>query len=161
MDQMLKVEAVTSARNIAGLHRLFDSIESHIRSLYSLGVKSESYSSLLSSVLLSKLPEEIQLLISRKVSEEDWGLDTLMKMFQEELKARERVTPDVTSNKSGKGGRTTNLTGATLLSGVGSNSHSINCCYCNQAHLSKDCRIVTHAEASMYLGPSLLLILSC
>ena len=49
MDQLLKVESVTSPRNVVGLRKRFDSIESHIRSLNSLGVKAESYSSLLSS----------------------------------------------------------------------------------------------------------------
>ena len=38
MDQLLKVESVASPRNVVGLRRLFDSIESHIRSLSSLGV---------------------------------------------------------------------------------------------------------------------------
>lgn len=103
MDQLLKVESVTSPRNIVGLRRLFDSIESHIRSLKSLGVKAESYSSLLSSVLLNKLPEEIQLLISRKVPEKDWGLTSLLEVFEEELQARERVTSEIT--KSARSGR--------------------------------------------------------
>ena len=67
MDKLLNVEPVTSSRNISGIRHLFDTVEANIRSLNSLGVRSESYSSLLSSVLLSKLPEEVQLLISRKV----------------------------------------------------------------------------------------------
>ena len=39
MDQLLKAESVTSPCNVVGLRRLFDSIESHIRSLNSLGGK--------------------------------------------------------------------------------------------------------------------------
>ncbi len=60
-----------------------------MRSLKSLGVTSDSYGSLLSSVLLNKLPNDIRLLISRKVSAEEWTLDTLMKELQDELQARE------------------------------------------------------------------------
>ena len=126
MDQLLKADSVTSPRNVVGLRRLFDSIESHIRSLNSLGVKVESYSSLLSSVLLNKLPEEIQLLVSRKVPEKDWGLTSLLEVFEEELQARERVTSEVT--RSARNGRQTSIpTGATLFSGV---YRGTGCCYC-------------------------------
>ena len=148
MNQLLKVEPVASPRNVVGLRRLFDSIESHIRSLSSLGVQAESYSSLLSSVLLDKLPEDIQLLISRKVPEKNWGLTSLMEVFQEELQARERICSDIT-NKSTRNGRSASIpTGATLFSGV---SRGVSCYYCDQAHLSKDCKVVTQAEARRQL----------
>ena len=148
MDQLLKVESVASPRNVVGLRRLFDSIESHIRSLSSLEVKAESYSSLLSSVLLNKLPEEIQLLISRKVPKKNWGMTSLLEVFQEELRARERVSSEVT-NKSAKNGRQASIpTDATLFSGV---SRGVSCCYCDQAHSGNDCRVVTQAEAKRQL----------
>ena len=143
MDQLLKADSITSPRNVVGLRRHFDSIESHIRSFNSLGVKVESYSSLLSSVLLNKLPEEIQLLISRKVPEKDWGLTSLLEVFEEELQARERVTSEVT--RSARNGRQTSIsTGATLFSGV---YRGNGCCYCEQSHSPKDCGVVTQVEA--------------
>ena len=109
----------------------------------SLGVKVESYSSLLSSVLLNKLPEEIQLLVSRKVPEKDWRLTSLLEVFEEELQARERVTSEVT--RSARNGRQTSIpTGATLFSGV---YRGTGCCYCEQSHSPKDCRVVTQVEA--------------
>ena len=49
----------TSAHNLKGLRRLYDDVESHVRRLKALGVTSESYGSLLSSVLLSKLPQDL------------------------------------------------------------------------------------------------------
>ena len=75
MDQLLNVNPVTSGNNLAGLRHLFDTTETHIRGLKSLGVTANSYGSLLSSVLLKKLPADIRLLISRRVSEKDWSLD--------------------------------------------------------------------------------------
>ena len=150
MDQLLNVEAVASACNVACLCRLYDSVEAHIRSLNSLGVKAEAYGSLLSSILMNKLPEEIRLLVSRRVSERDWNLTALLCVLQEELKARERVAVDKTS--TGKGGRQDRQvppTAAALLTGNGQGP--ITCCYCQKPHLSKECRIVSQPEARRQL----------
>ena len=66
MDIMLNATPVTSPNNLTGLRRLYDKIESNERGLKSLGVAPESYGSLLSSVLLNKLPQELRMIISRK-----------------------------------------------------------------------------------------------
>ena len=60
------------------------------RSLTSLGVESKSYGNLLCSVLLNKIPAELQLIVSRKVSESDWNLDLVINAIKEEITARER-----------------------------------------------------------------------
>ena len=85
MDQLLNVDPVASPYNLRGLRHLFDSVESHVRCLKSLGVTADSYGSLLSSVLLNKLPPDIRLLVSRKVPEDDWSLDVLLKELEEEF----------------------------------------------------------------------------
>ena len=54
----MNVEAVVSQHNIKGLRRLHDYVETHTRSLKSLGVDSYTYGTLLASVLVSKIPEE-------------------------------------------------------------------------------------------------------
>ena len=95
MDQLLNVNPVTSANNLSGIRHLFDLVETHVRSLRSLGVSADSYGSLLSTVLLNKLPTDVCLLISRKIPEEEWSLDALLKELQQELQARERVVMDV------------------------------------------------------------------
>lgn len=92
MDVLLNVEPVTSPQNLRGLRHLYDLVESHIRSLNSLGVASDSYENLLSPVLLNKLPSELRLIVSREVSEADWSLDALMKAMAQEIEARERAT---------------------------------------------------------------------
>ena len=77
MDLLLNVDAVTSDQNLKGLRHLYDHIESHVRSLKSLGVTSDNYGSLLASVLMNKLPQELKLIITRKW-EEDWNLDGIL-----------------------------------------------------------------------------------
>ena len=73
-------------------------VESNVRSLASLGVESNSYSGLLTSVLISKLPQEIQLIATRTLGNKDWDLDELMKIFEEELQVRERATTVLATN---------------------------------------------------------------
>ena len=51
MDALLNAEAVVS-HNVKSLRRLFDFVETHVRSLKSLGVTSDSYGGILASVLL-------------------------------------------------------------------------------------------------------------
>ena len=91
MDTLLNVEAVASQHDLKGLRHLYDLIESHVRALKSLGVSSESYGALLSSVLLSRLPHELRLIVSRKINDDDWNLDNLMKEMEREIDARERA----------------------------------------------------------------------
>ena len=92
MDILLNVEAVTSQHNLKGrgLRHIYDLVESHVQSLKSLGVSPNSYGTLLSSVLLNKLPLEIRLIASRKVDEDRWSLDALLKVVEEEIRVRER-----------------------------------------------------------------------
>ena len=95
MDILLNVEAVASQHDLKGLRHLYDLIESHVRALKSLGVSSDSYGALLSSVLLRKLPHELRLIVSRKTNDDDWNLDNLMKdeksMRERELKPTRRI----------------------------------------------------------------------
>ena len=145
MDILLNANPVASPNDLKSLRHLYDQIESHVRGLKSLGVASESYGSLLSSVLLNKLPRELRLIISRKTTDDTWNLDHLMKELEQELQARERATTTSTSpnpNPTGKPSRDQH-TAAALLSGA-SNPH---CSYCQQAHSSGTCTVVTEVDA--------------
>ena len=86
---MLNIGSVPSCTDVKGLRRLFDQVSSHVRSFKSLDVGSETYGGLLCPVLVAKLPLELQLIVSRKLSEEDWNLDELLRIIEEEVVARE------------------------------------------------------------------------
>ena len=144
MDALLNAEAVTSQHHLKSLRRLYDSMETHVRGLKALGVASDSYGSLLMSVLLNKLPQELRLLFSRKVGEGSWSLDTLMEELRIEIEARERAT--TTSTNSGLPSRKYTRepqTAAALMSATSSPF----CCYCQQSHPSDKCQTVTQVEA--------------
>ena len=89
MDALMNLEAVTSDKNLKDLRHIYmyDLTEAHVRSLRSLGIESATYGALLSPVLLSKLPPELRLIVSRKVSESNLNLDELLSTFEHELTA--------------------------------------------------------------------------
>ena len=141
MDLLLNLEPVSAAHQLKSLRRLYDSVETHVRSLNSLGVDSETYGTLLASVLLNKLPQELRLIVSRKTR--DVGLDQLLKEVEEEIDARERAQatqPDTTQPTRRR--QEPPPTTATLLSG----DSPVNCCYCQQQHAAEACTTVKGIE---------------
>jgi len=152
MEIILNVNPVRSGYQVKELRQLYDTIESHVRSLKSLGVPSSSYGTLLSSIVMNKLPQELKLLINREVKGEEMELERLLKVFEAELEARERAgantsnTSNTSTSKPSTTNRATRLpTAATLVSGATSNS--ITCSYCKQAHTSNSCNVVTDVAA--------------
>ena len=64
-------------------------METNVRSLSNLGVKTESYGALLVSLVMEKLPQELRLLISRTIKTDLWDLNDVLSIVNQELKARE------------------------------------------------------------------------
>ena len=151
MDALLQIEAVASSQNIRALRKLFDNIGCHVRSLKSLGVESESYEGLLCPVLVSKVPADLQLIVSRKVSEADWNFDTLMDAIEEEITARERVGTTQSRPPPRRGDHRTPPTAAVLVSGDTATDPRTPCCYCNQLHSPNECDVVTQVESRKQL----------
>ena len=143
MDAMLNIRSVPSCTDVKGLRRLFDQVSSHVRSLKSLDVGSETYGSLLCPVLVAKLPSELQLIVSRKLSEEDWNLDKLLHIIKEEVVACERVsvTQTVKPRRDSKP-----LPSATALV---SDAKGIKqgCCFCGKDHFPASCDVVPEVDA--------------
>ena len=85
MDNLLKLTVVSSVNDVKGIRQLYDKTEIHIRGLHALGVEAQQYGSLLVPVLLSKVPREIRLIISREFDTGNWSLDELLKVFKTEV----------------------------------------------------------------------------
>ena len=116
-------------------------MNSYIHSLQSLGVEQGSYSSLICPVLVGKLPSDMQLLISRKVSDDDWKLDSLI---EAEVSARERINIEQSRPPPRRKDPPPSVT--SLVSG-GTSSVSSPCCYCNKLHMPINCDVVLQVEA--------------
>ena len=54
------------------LRLVYDRINVHVKGFYLLGVCSDQYSSLLTPVIMSKLPNDIKLRIARETTSEVW-----------------------------------------------------------------------------------------
>jgi hypothetical protein len=87
MDSLLNLSAVNHP-DTKRLRILYDSVEKHIRGLEALGVNSEQYENLLVPILMSKIPQEFQLVITRKIGKDSWDLGALLNLFKGELEAR-------------------------------------------------------------------------
>ena len=147
MEQLLHVDGVASQNDTKGIRQLYDVIESNVRSLKSLGVSAESYGSLLSSVLMSKLPSELRLIASRKFGDsESWDFTELLGVIEEEVQARERSTTRANSEPT-RGTETRrpkeHPTGAALFT----ETTTLKCCFCEREHASQDCRTVASIES--------------
>ena len=144
MDILLNIEPVSSPNNVEALRKLYDRVESNIRALKALGVTASSYGALLSSVLIKKLPRELRLLVSRKVTG-DWDLSTIMEALGVELEARERT---VNSREGGTQLHSKGIERASVIGLVAGQraEEKPGCCYCHQAHSPSDCTIVTSQE---------------
>ena len=142
MEALLSIEVGSWQGNTFALRALYDKVETHLRALKALGVPSEAYNSLLPSLLLKKLPQELCLNITRKLKDVDWKLDEIMRELGEELRARERAAAE--GRKSGSQHNTKSRsmpgTATTLFSGNQS-------CFCKQSHASETCKSVTDPGA--------------
>ena len=121
----MEVEPVESDKNLRGLRRLDDEVESHIRSLSALGVVSDSYGAMLAPVLLKKLPPDVRLTISRKTASSNPNVDQVLKIMGEELIARERSSHHAATPRHHE-------KHSAALFASSSHSHTPNCCYCHQ-----------------------------
>lgn len=151
MDDLINLAPVNSNQDLRGLRQFYDLVEVHVRGLKALGVPAESYGSLLSSVLMNKVPQEVRLIVSREVKGGDWELDRLLAVMHEELEARERAAqgnseppPDAQfrRNKHWK----VPPSASSLFS---KSDPRPTCTYCKQPHSSNSCGTVSDARARL------------
>ena len=56
-----------------------------MRSLQAIGVATESYGSFLAPVVMAKIPEEMRIAITRKITTEQWDIESILGAFREEV----------------------------------------------------------------------------
>ncbi len=144
MEALLQIESVSSSQNVKALRRQFDNVNTHIRSLASLKVEEESYQNLLCPVLVGKLPPDMQLILSRKVTGE-WTLQTLLTAVEEEITARERL--DLAQRAQAKPPRRSESKAPSTATTLVSKESVQACCYCDQEHRPTDCTTVSEVDA--------------
>ena len=97
MDGLLQLEPVLRADDVAQLRVVYDSLETHLRNLKSLGIDSKQFGPVMIPVILAKLPAEIRLEITRKATGELWDFDQVLESLLFEVSAREKCLLNKTS----------------------------------------------------------------
>ena len=145
IDALMKINALHKITDVSEVRRFYDTVEIHCRGLQSLGVDPKTYGTVLMNLLLQKLPEEIQLIISRKLSElhgdEDWELPKLLEILKIEIEAREKCSAGKTVPK--RSGMSGHATAAALTA---ANTGKTNCTFYKGNHNTVECHVVTDVQ---------------
>ena len=88
MEELMKIPTCTGEK-WSQLRYVYDKISVHVRGLESLGVTSQQYGSLLTPVIMAKLPAEIRVQIARNTTGEVWEIADMLKIILKEVEARE------------------------------------------------------------------------
>ena len=73
------------------MRKLFDTIETHACSLNCLGYNCHSYEPMLIPILLSELPQELNLKISKRFGKNVWDIKLIIYILRPEIEARETI----------------------------------------------------------------------
>ena len=84
---------------------------------------------------MNRLPQELRLIISREIGDEERRIDEIMTIVEGEISTRERAF----SSSSGKSRGSGLPTAATLLT----SDSQPKCSYCRQSHSSSSCTVIT------------------
>ena len=146
MQALLDLTSPTNS--LAALQLFHDSVESHIRSLSSLGKSHETYGSLLVPIILGKLPTETRRNIARDHGNDEWTIDELQDAVLKEIRILEMGIENPLNKKS-------DLPTPTASFHTGSNRRPtrnpsnpteghkrLTCVYCKGSHAPISCNAV-------------------
>ena len=89
MSKFLKLKNITDVKDVSGLKKLFDTIDIQVRSLKNLGYKPDRYEPLLIPIIISKIPDHLNLIISKKFDSKDRrDIETALNALKTEITAR-------------------------------------------------------------------------
>jgi hypothetical protein len=89
MDDLLKLPTLSANCRVKELRAVLDQLTIHVRGLETLGVNAQQYGSLLTSIIMSKLPSDVRLTVARKTNSTVWELQEIVKILKAEVEARE------------------------------------------------------------------------
>ena len=150
MKKILKLEAVTSCKSIKPLRNLYDLVRGHVRSLSSIGVESKEYGPMLIPTITEKLPDVIQLEISRRLGTNNWNVDQFLDILSTEISAREscafvkKSDREEDNRREGNGSGSYPLTTEALL--AAGTPRRLVCAFCQGDHFHDKCTTVTELQ---------------
>ena len=145
MEALCNIPNVGSIDNVKMLRQLYDKVETHVRSLTSLGVNSGSYGNLMISILMNKLPQAMRVIVTKALGS-TWALDKMLNTVKSELEARERANM-LSSKPASKPPCSPHPRGYSSAAALLNNGTPPTCTYCKNTHPSAHCNVVTNPNA--------------
>ena len=146
MEALLNLPSVHNHLDLEGLRRLVDKVETNIAGLRALGKDEASYSGVVTSVVLGRLPSEIRLAVGKELGEADRDVHRMMSIIDNEISAREMYTStDVTtkSRRSIESPSTARKQPPTAATFLASNTTQTMCPFCDRDHPPENCTKVS------------------
>ena len=91
MNKLLNLESSSEFIDVKEVRNLYDTIEIQVRSLCSIGLEEKSYGPMLVPIIMSKLPQEIKLILTRQFGKNQWEVTKILQALKNEIQAREKV----------------------------------------------------------------------
>ena len=136
MNVSLKLPKVNND-SVSRLSSFYNTIDSNICSLLTMGLNPSHYGPILIPVILERLPDAIKLLTTRKLGKNDWKILELVECIKEEVDARENYK--FSNEKLDE-----EYCRKNTHSLVGIQKSSIrNCVFCRKSHYSDKCENIT------------------
>ena len=143
MDALLAISPVASG-NVSALRDICDIIEVHTRNLQLFEISANHYGPVLISIIMSKLPTQIKLEISRQMPQGKWEINQLMEALKKEIVSRERCTTEDSRQSA-----PIEVATSSTLHSQGRNYKSnkgMFCAFCTKSHQSSLCRTVSSVD---------------
>ena len=142
---MTSLTTMASPTNsLASLRMFYDSLESHIRGLASLGKAEHTFGDLLVPIIIGKLTPEVRKNLAREHSNTQWILSDLMVAIQKEIRILEcghdsyNAVPKFSTTSAFQVGARENRDRLTTT-----NKKKAHCAFCKGPHSSHSCEVVT------------------
>ena len=147
MDDLLKLPDLGSNCQVKDLRAVLDQLTIHVRGLESLGISAQQYGSLLTPIVMSKLPPDVRLLDARNAKGSLLELGSIMQMLKGveareasfSLKTQESNFGNKGSWGKGRNNGNKNISTAAFLANLNNQTSNIKCAFCSKQHFSASC----------------------
>ena len=145
MELLLHLPSVKDHLDLQGLRRFSDTLATNIAGLRALGEREEFYSKVISPVIMSRLPTEIQLSIGKELEAATRDMSRLTTAINREIATRERYV-DAAKRKSRSPTPPRRLQHQPTVAAFLANSKD-QCPFCGKEHLPTACTKISSPSA--------------
>ena len=142
MKRFVQLPVIKNYNDVFGLGKLYDQVESLIRNLKSLQMDTSGYGALLVPLLIEKLPFNLRESIAKKLENDIWELQEMLKILKGDLEAKERSISVGSTYSETSPNR---YSSSALYSGF--KSFSKKCVFCDENHYANRCVKITDPHA--------------